>query len=145
MNSSYDNSLTKYADDLAINYNKLISDMSYCIENINTHFPFVGGRINFSQLNNTKFIDSDQENISFDAVNFIKSLLDNRICRNDDVVIYMGDSLTNNGYEFCLNDLLKIIPFIVREIPQHHYVLFKGFKKIIYISFENEIKFGVIN
>ena len=49
MNSSYDNSLTKYADDLAINY-KLISDMSYCIENINTHFPFVGGRINFSQL-----------------------------------------------------------------------------------------------
>ena len=119
--------------------------MSYCIENINTHFPFVGGRINFSQLNNTKFVDSDHENISFDATNFIKSLLDNRICRNDDVVIYVGDSLTNNGYEFCLNDLLKIIPFIVREIPQHHYVLFKDFKKIIYISFENEIKFGVIN
>lgn len=112
MNSSYDNSLTKYADGMAISY-KLISDLSYCTENINTHF--------------------------------IKSLLDNRRCRNDDVVIYMGDSLTNNGYEFCLNDLLKIIPFIVREIPQHHYVLFKDFKKIIYISFENEIKFGVIN
>lgn len=144
MNSSYDNSLTKYADGMAISY-KLISDLSYCMENINTHFPFVGGRINFSLLNDTKFVDSNHENISFDATNFIKSLLDNRICRNDDVVIYMGDSLTNNGYEFCLNDLLKIIPFIVREIPQHHYVLFKDFKKIIYISFENEIKFGVIN
>ena len=96
MNSSYDNSLTKYADGMAISY-KLISDLSYCTENINTHFPFVGGRINFSLLNDTKFVDSDHENISFDATNFIKSLLDNRICRNDDVVIYMGDSLTNNG------------------------------------------------
>ncbi|MDC1832727.1 hypothetical protein [Bacteroides uniformis] len=144
MNSSYDNSLTEYADELAINY-KLISDISYCIENINTYFPFVGERINFRLLNNTKFVDSDQEHISFDAVNFIKSLLDKRICRSDDVVIYIGDSLTNNGYEFYLNDLLKIIPFLVSKIPQHHYVLFKDFKKIIYISFENEIRFGVIN
>ena len=101
--------------------------------------------INFRLLNNTKFVDSDQEHISFDAVNFIKSLLDKRICRSDDVVIYIGDSLTNNGYEFYLNDLLKIIPFLVSKIPQHHYVLFKDFKKIIYISFENEIRFGVIN
>ena len=124
MNSSYDNSLIEYAD---------------------TYFPFVGERINFRLLNNTKFVDSDQEHISFDAVNFIKSLLDKRICRSDDVVIYIGDSLTNNGYEFYLNDLLKIIPFLVSKIPQHHYVLFKDFKKIIYISFENEIRFGVIN
>ena len=40
MNSSYDNSLIEYADELAINY-KLISDISYCVENINTYFPFV--------------------------------------------------------------------------------------------------------
>ena len=144
MNSHYDNSLIKYANGLKINHT-VISDLFYYIENINAHFPFVGERINFSKLNNTKFVDSDQENISFDIANFIKGLLEEKICSNDDVVIYIGDSLTNNGYEFNLNDILKIAPFLVREIPQHHYLLFKDFKKIIYISLENEIKFGVIN
>lgn len=143
MNSSYDNSLIQYADGLKIKY-QLISDLSYYIDNINKHFPFAGERINFGQLKDAQCVDSDDEHIAFDTAHFIKSLFDKKICRPDDVVMYIGDCLTNNGYEFCLQDLLKIIPFFVREIPQHHYVLFKDFKTVIYISFENKIQFGAI-
>ena len=141
MNNYYDNILIKYVEEQKINYT-IISNLSYYIENLSKHFLFAGGQIDFSNLNNNKFVKSDQRNISFDAANFIKKLIEDKICSKDDVIIYIGDNLTENGYEFYLNDLLKIIPFSVKEIPQHHYLLSKDFEKIICISFENEIEFG---
>ena len=141
MNNFYDNLLIKNVEEQNINYT-VISNLSYYIENLSKHFLFAGGRIDFSNLNNNKFVKSDQRNISFDAANFIKKLIEEKICSKEDVIIYIGDSLTENGYEFYLNDLLKIIPFLVKEIPQHHYLLSKDFEKIICISFENEIEFG---
>ena len=141
MNNYYDNILIKYVEEQKINYT-IISNLSYYIENLSKHFLFAGGQIDFSNLNNNKFVKSDQRNISFDAANFIKKLIEEKICSKEDVIIYIGDSLTENGYEFYLNDLLKIIPFLVKEIPQHHYLLSKDFEKIICISFENEIEFG---
>ena len=141
MNNYYDNILIKYVEEQKINYT-IISNLSYYIENLSKHFLFAGGQIDFSNLNNNKFVKSDQRNISFDAANFIKKLIEEKICSKEDVIIYIGDSLTENGYEFYLNDLLKIIPFSVKEIPQHHYLLSKDFEKIICISFENEIEFG---
>lgn len=141
MNNYYDNILIKYVEEQKINY-AIISNLSYYIETLSKHFLFAGGRIDFSNLNNNKFVKSDQRNISFDAANFIKKLIEEKICSKEDVIIYIGDSLTENGYEFYLNDLLKIIPFLVKEIPQHHYLLSKDFEKIICISFENEIEFG---
>ena len=137
MNNYYDNILIKYVEEQKINYT-IISNLSYYIENLSKHFLFAGGQIDFSNLNNNKFVKSDQRNISFDAANFIKKLIEEEICSKEDVIIYIGD----NGYEFYLNDLLKIIPFLVKEIPQHHYLLSKDFEKIICISFENEIEFG---
>ena len=141
MNNYYDNILIKYVEEQKISYT-VISNLSYYIENLSKHFLFAGGQIDFSNLNNNKFVKSDQRNISFDAANFIKKLIEEKICSKEDVIIYIGDSLTENGYEFYLNDLLKIIPFLVKEIPQHHYLLSKDFEKIICISFENEIEFG---
>jgi len=141
MNNYYDNILIKYVEEQKISYT-VISNLSYYIENLSKLFLFAGGRIDFSNLNNNKFVKSDQRNISFDAANFIKKLIEDKICSKDDVIIYIGDNLTENGYEFYLNDLLKIIPFLVKEIPQHHYLLSKDFEKIICISFENEIEFG---
>jgi len=44
-----------------------------------------------------------------------------------------------------MNDLLKIIPLLIEDIPQHHYFLSQDYTKIIYISFENEIEFGEIS
>ena len=141
MNNYYDNILIKYVEDRKINYT-VISNISYYIENLSKIFLFIGGRINFSNLNNNKFVKSDHRNISLDAADFIKKLIEEKMCSKYDVIIYIGDNLTENGYEFYLNDLLKILPFLINGIPQHHYLLFKDFKKIIYISFENEIEFG---
>ena len=144
MNSYYDNILIKSVEEQKINYT-VISNLSYYIENLSKHFLFVGERLDFNNLSNHKFVKSEQRDISFDAVNFIKKLIEEKICSKDDVIIYIGDSLTENGYELYLNDLLKIVPFLVNEIPQHHYFLSKDFKKIIYISFENEIEFGGVS
>ncbi|EFC67235.1 hypothetical protein [Prevotella sp. oral taxon 317] len=144
MNSYYDNILIKSVEEQKINYT-VISNLSYYIENLSKHFLFVGERLDFNNLSNHKFVKSEQRDISFDAVNFIKKLIEEKICSKDDAIIYIGDSLTENGYEFYLNDLLKIVPFLVNEIPQHHYFLSKDFKKIIYISFENEIEFGGVS
>lgn len=144
MNSYYDNILIKSVEEQKINYT-VISNLSYYIENLSKHFLFVGERLDFNNLSNHKFVKSEQRDISFDAVNFIKKLIEEKICSKDDTIIYIGDSLTENGYEFYLNDLLKIVPFLVNEIPQHHYFLSKDFKKIIYISFENEIEFGDVS
>ena len=144
MNSYYDNILIKFVEEQKINYT-IISNLSYYIENLSKHFLFVGERLDFNNLSNHKFVKSEQRDISFDAVNFIKKLLEEKMCSKDDAIIYIGDSLTENGYEFYLNDLLKIVPFLVNEIPQHHYFLSKDFRKIIYISFENEIEFGDVS
>ena len=144
MNSYYDNILIKYVEEQKINYT-VISNLSYYIENLSKHFLFVGERLDFNNLSNHKFVKSEQRNIPFDAVNFINKLIEEKICSKDDAIIYIGDSLTENGYELYLNDLLKIVPFLVNEIPQHHYFLSKDFKKIIYISFENEIEFGEVS
>ena len=144
MNSYYDNILIKSVEEQKINYT-VISNLSYYIENLSKHFLFVGERLDFNNLSNHKFVKSEQRDISFDAVNFIKKLIEEKICSKDDAIIYIGDSLTENGYEFYLNDLLKIVPFLVNEIPQHHYLLSKDFKKIICISFENEIEFGEVS
>ena len=144
MNSYYDNILIKFVEEQKIDYT-IISNLSYYMENLGKHFLFVGERLDFNNLSNHKFVKSEQRDISFDAVNFIKKLLEEKICSKDDAIIYIGDSLTENGYEFYLNDLLKIVPFLVNEIPQHHYFLSKDFRKIIYISFENEIEFGDVS
>ena len=144
MNSYYDNILIKFVEEQEINYT-IISNLSYYIENLSKHFLFVGERLDFNNLSNHKFVKSEQRDISFDAVNFIKKLIEEKMCSKDDAIIYIGDSLTENGSEFYLNDLLKIVPFLVNEIPQHHYFLSKDFKKIIYISFENEIEFGDVS
>ena len=133
MNNYYDNLLIKYVESRKINY-KVISNTSDYIENMNNCFPFVGERIDFSKLNDAKYVKSDQENISYDSVHFIENLIDTKICSKDDVIIYIGDSLTENGYELYLSDLLKIISFLVSEIPQHHYFLFKDFKNLSFAS-----------
>ena len=71
MNNYYDNILIKYVEEQKISYT-VISNLSYYIENLSKLFLFAGGRIDFSNLNNNKFVKSDQRNISFDAANFIK-------------------------------------------------------------------------
>ena len=74
------------------------------------------------------------------SLNFIQKLIEEKIFSKEDEIIYIGDSLTEVGYEFYLKDLVKVIPFIIDEIPQHHYFLSKDFKKDYLYIIENEIE-----
>ena len=144
MNNYYDNILIKSAEEQKINYT-VIPNLSNYIGNLKKHIPIIGERLELSKLNNYKYIQAEQRDVSFEAINLIKGLIEARVYRKDDTIIYIGDSLTENGYEFYLNDLLKIIPLLIEDIPQHHYFLSQDYTKIIYISFENEIEFGEIS
>lgn len=143
MGNYYDKILTNYIDRQSIDC-KIISDTSFYVERVNRLFPFSGGRIDFSVLNNQRFIYSDQSSISDDTIKLIKGLIKENLCTEDETIIHIGDNLTENGYEFYIKDLIKVLPFLLCEIPQHHYILFNCCKKILFVSFENEVGFGTI-
>lgn len=143
MANYHDEILTSYISGQNIDY-EIISDTSFYIEMMNRLFPFSNGRIDFSVLNNQKFICSNQNSISYDTINLLKSLIKENLCSENETVIYIGDSLTENGYEFHIRDLMKVLPFLLYEIPQHHYILFNYYKRILFVSFENEVEFGEV-
>jgi chromosome condensin MukBEF complex kleisin-like MukF subunit len=59
----------------------------------------------------------------------------------DEIIFVIGDGLTNLSYEMTFSYFLSISDkFLV--IPQHTYIWFKGSKKCIHFSFENEAHFG---
>ena len=144
MNSFYDNELIVCLNDSEIERFLVISDTSDYIDKINSNFNFLNGRINFIELNNNRYMGSNQNNISTDIVCFINGLIQDGLCEKNERIIYIGDSLINNGYEFYLYDLIKILPYLVNEIPQHHYFFSINEMKIIFVSFENEIYFGIL-
>lgn len=142
MNSYYDKLIIDHIKELGINC-KVISDPSAICAVINNKFPFQGERIDFRRLNNSKFFQSYNDNtLSGDTVSFIKTLLEGKRLEEEDTFIHVGDGLTENGYELSVKDLLRIIPFIINDVPQHHYLITKDFKKIIFISYECALEFG---
>ncbi|MDE6577654.1 MAG: hypothetical protein K2J82_11300 [Muribaculaceae bacterium] len=142
MDSYYDKLVIDHIEELGINC-KVISDPSAICAVINNKFPFQGERIDFSRLKNNKFYQSaDSNSLSSDTVGFIKTLLEEKRLDEEDTFIYVGDGLTENGYELSVKELLRIIPSIIKDVPQHHYLITKDFKKIIFISFEYALEFG---
>jgi len=89
MNNFYDNLLIKNVEEQNINYT-VISNLSYYMENLSKHFPFIGSRIDFSSLHNYKLVKSDQGKVSFDVVNFIQKLIEEKIFSKEDEIIYIG-------------------------------------------------------
>ena len=128
MNNYHDNILIKSAEEQKINYT-VIPNLSNYIGNLKKHIPIIGERLELSKLNNYKYIKAEQRDVSFEAINLIKGLIEARVYCKDDTIIYIGDSF----------------PLLIEDIPQHHYFLSQDYTKIIYISFENEIEFGEIS
>ena len=124
MNNFYDNLLIKNVEEQNITYT-VISNLSYYMENLSKHFPFIGSRIDFSSLHNYKLVKSDQENVSFDVVNFIQKLIEEKIFSKEDEIIYIGDSLTEVGYEFYL-----VYPYKPKNPLIHSILCYKLFANI---------------
>lgn len=145
MSSYYDDEIISYLEMIEMKDFIIISQTNSIVECIMKNFPFKNGRVCFKDMKNEKYTMSNSVNISDDAISFINQLVQEGICNVNDKIIYVGDNLTEYGYEFYLYDVLKIMPYLVNEIPQHHYFLFKDTAKLIFVSFENEIQFGMCN
>ncbi|MCM1162352.1 MAG: hypothetical protein NC412_14190 [Roseburia sp.] len=143
MSSYYDNELISYLDIIDIRDFKIVSQTNSIVALMMKNFCFKYGRAYLKGSKNERYIRSNSNDVSSDTVLFLNELIQKNICNENEKVIYIGDDLTEYGYEFYLYDLLKIIPYLLNDIPQHHYFLFGAATKLLYISFENEIQFGM--
>ena len=139
MSSIYDDELISYLKISKVKGYRIIEEVEEVIEFIMEKFRFQNGRVCLYGNQNERYIESNAENISDDVEHFIEELIEEKICNMNEKVIYIGDSLTENGYELCMSDAVKIVSYLVNEIPQHHYFYFEETNKLIFISFENEI------
>ena len=145
MSSYYDNELVSHIKKIKIGDVTIISQIDNITELMMENFQFKNGRVCFTEKQNKKYIMSSSSLISCDVISFINELIQENIFELNEKIIYIGDSLTENGYEFYVHDLLKIIPYLMNDIPQHHYFVSDDATKLIYVSFENEIYFGECN
>lgn len=144
--SNYDYELISHLDSIEIKDFTILSPAQgyQFIEHMMKNFRFGNTKVNFTGMKNEKYIRSDRNHIATDVVSFINELIQEGICEQNEKVIYVGDDLTKCEYEFYLQDLLKVIPYLVDNIPQHHYFLFKDVTKLLLVSFEDDIQFGMI-
>ena len=145
MSSYYDDELSLYMRTIEMTDVTIISQVNCIIEHMMENFHFKNGRVYFNGMKDEKYVKSDNSNISVDVVSFINDLIQKNVLGTSGKVVYVGDNLTENGYEFSFKDLLKIVPYLVNEIPQHHYFLFDDATKLMYVSFENDICFVICN
>ncbi len=143
MESYYDNDLISYLKTIGIKDYKIIPQTDDIVELIMKNFNFKYGRVDFTGFKNEKYKESDSSNLATDVVSFINKLIQENICDTSEKIIFIGDDLTKYGYEFYLYDLLKVISYLVNDIPQHHYFLFEDGTKLLFVSFENQIQFGM--
>ncbi|MES9681106.1 rhs-associated protein, partial [Bacillus safensis] len=83
---------------------------------------------------------SNNESLLSDALLFITELKVKYLA-NDLQVIYIGDNLTEFGYQFELKHLKELLVYFL-DIPQHHYFISLEGDWCICLSFENYLDFG---
>ena len=136
--SYFDEELEKDLLESSINYVKLNNDThDNLVSHINENFPFIGSKIAWSSLPNRA---SHAKNIINRAIEEISEKAKHLKIAE---ITFIGDSLTENAYQFHTSDLKKII-MIFSEIPQHAYFFSEQFSLIGCISSEGEIAFSVI-
>lgn len=143
MSDYYDEELISYLKSIEMSNYVVLSETDDIVGHMVKKFRFKCGRVCFTGCKSEKRVVSNGANVSADAVSFINDLVKEDIRNLGEKVIYIGDGLTKYGYEFHLRDVLRVIPYLVDNIPQHHYFLFMGASKLIYVSFEGDMRFGM--
>ena len=119
---------------------KVLKDIDKLIKLIEHHFLFNGSRINWCQTEMHYHKKSNKESLFADTKEFIVELREKYLKDNVNV-IYLGDNLTEYGYQFDLGDIDQHIDYLL-GIPQHHYFVPKDVNWCICISFESYLDFG---
>ncbi|MCM3025310.1 rhs-associated protein [Bacillus safensis] len=139
--NSYDEDLIKDLElkDL-LKYVKVHKNPEIYLELIEQKFDFAGSKINWLQTNKHHSKSTNNESLLPDALLFITELKE-RYLANNLQVIYIGDNLTEFGYQFELKHLKELLVYFL-DIPQHHYFISLEGDWCICISFENYLDFG---
>lgn len=139
--SSYDDELV---EDLMLNgLNKCVNvvvNLEDYIDLIEQKFEFDGSRIDWLQTYNHSSKESNNQSLLSDVSRFIAELKEKHLNKNVQVM-YIGDSLTDFGYQFELKDIEKLIVYFL-EIPQHHYFIPLEGDWCLCVTFENYLDFG---
>lgn len=109
-------------------------------ELISQRYPFYGTKIHFSQLDGNLHQKAGQDLVS-DVKKFISEVAEVNKINMETPVIYVGDDLTENCYKTTLENIMKILPLIL-TFPQHHYIIPNNADWCLFVSFEDELKFG---
>ncbi|MGV2913525.1 rhs-associated protein [Bacillus safensis] len=139
--NSYDEDLIKdlKLKDL-LKYVKVHKNPKIYLDLIEQKFDFAGSKIDWLQTNKHYSKSSNHESLLSDALLFITELKE-KYLDNNLQVIYIGDNLTEFGYQFGLKHLKELLVYFL-DIPQHHYFISLEGDWCICISFENDLDFG---
>ncbi|AWI36918.1 hypothetical protein BA81_15746 [Bacillus safensis FO-36b] len=139
--NSYDEDLIKDLElkDL-LKYVKVHENPEIYLDLIEQKFVFAVSKINWLQTNKHHSKSSNNESLLSDAPLFITELKEKYLA-NDLQVIYIGDNLTEFGYQFELKHLKELLVYFL-DIPQHHYFISLEGDWCICLSFENYLDFG---
>ena len=98
-------------------------------------------------LKNDFIVDDIYEILRWDGINyddlslFIHNVIKENRINEEEIVIYLGDNLTDYAYIFLLRDLNKIIHKLL-SIPEQHYIINSNMSWCIFISLENDVEFA---
>ncbi|MCM2988278.1 rhs-associated protein [Bacillus safensis] len=139
--NTYDEDLMKDLElkDL-LNCVKVHKNPEIYLDLIEQKFEFDGSKIDWSQTNNHHSKNSNNESLLPDALLFITELKE-KYLDNNLQVIYIGDNLTEFGYQFELKHIEELLVYFL-DIPQHHYFISLEGDWCMCISYENYLDFG---
>jgi len=139
--NTYDEDLIKDLElkDL-LNCVKVNKDPEIYLDLLEQKFEFDGSKIDWLQTKNHYSMNSNNESLLPDALLFITELKE-KYLDNNLQVIYIGDNLTEFGYQFELKHIEELLVYFL-DVPQHHYFISLEGDWCMCISYENYLDFG---
>ncbi|WP_353855161.1 rhs-associated protein [Bacillus sp. Bos-x628] len=139
--NTYDEDLIKDLElkDL-LNCVKVNKDPEIYLDLLEQKFEFDGSKIDWLQTKNHYSMNSNNESLLPDALLFITELKE-KYLDNNLQVIYIGDNLTEFGYQFELKHIEELLVCFL-DVPQHHYFISLEGDWCMCISYENYLDFG---
>ena len=139
--SFYDDEIVKNLEINGLIKNvKVIENPGSYLDLIEEKFEFNGSQIDWLKTKNHFSIESNNESLLTDASLFISELKE-KYLNNSVEIMYIGDGLTEFGYQFESKDIEQILVYLL-EVPQHHYFIPLDGDWCFCVSFENYLDFG---
>ncbi|WP_294281696.1 hypothetical protein [uncultured Chryseobacterium sp.] len=109
------------------------------VKDINANYPMGFSGIDWDKKKPLVFINFNSPNVLSDKINSeFSNIFTSFPELLNEKAIYIGDDLTELGYEIWIKDFIQFKEFFL-SIPQHIYLWFPTIQKCINITFEDEL------